>query len=40
MHLGALAVGLGCFPFGYPTYLVQPDSRGAPLRHSEFDDLR
>ena len=26
-HFGTLAGGLGCFPFDYPTYLVQSDSR-------------
>ena len=39
MHLGALAVGLGFFPFDCPTYLVQSDSCTLPFWHSEFDIL-
>ena len=39
-HFGALAAGLGSFPFDCPTYLVQSDSRTAPAWHSEFDNLR
>jgi len=39
-HFGTLAVGLGSFPFDYPTYLVQSDSCESSLRHSEFDILR
>ena len=38
-HLGALAGGLGSFPLGCPTYLVQPDSQAPSLWHSEFDIL-
>ena len=38
-HSGALTGGLGCFPFGCPTYLMQPDSRSSSQRHSEFDIL-
>ena len=40
MHFGALAGGLGSFPFDCPTYLIQSDSRAARSRHSEFDKLR
>ena len=40
MYLGTLAVGLGCFPFDYETYLTQSDSRETIIRHSEFDKLR
>ena len=38
-HFGALAVGLGSFPFDRPTYLVQSDSLPLPVWHSEFDIL-
>ena len=33
------AVGLGSFPFDYPTYLVQSDSVTSSGWHSEFDIL-
>ncbi len=39
-HSGALAAGLGSFPFDCPTYLVQSGSRPPSLRHSQFDNLR
>ena len=38
-HFGALAAGLGFFPFDCPTYLVQSDSVRASGWHSEFDIL-
>ena len=37
-YFGTLAVDLGCFPFDYPTYLVQSDSRTSSAWHSEFDN--
>ena len=38
-YFGTLAGGLGFFPFGYPTYLVQPDSVRTSGWHSEFGIL-
>ena len=32
-HFGALAAGLGSFPFDCPTYLVQSDSHTTSTRH-------
>ena len=37
-YFGTLAVDLGCFPFDYPTYLVQSDSHTSSAWHSEFDN--
>ena len=36
-RLGALAGGLGCFPFDYEAYPPQSDCRSTATRYSEFD---
>jgi hypothetical protein len=36
MELGALADGLGCFPFDHEAYPPQSDSQTLEYRHSEF----
>jgi hypothetical protein len=40
MYFGALAGGLGCFPFDDEAYPPPSDSRDVDWRHSEFRWIR